>query len=79
MSPDKFIFACDVCGNQHQFGPHRYDLRKNQTYDIMVCEICHKSNWDGWARHLESRVTRRLIEQGLPIPSRNEKGLLPRE
>ncbi len=79
MTTEKFVASCDVCGGQFHYGPHRYDLRKNHTYDIMVCEACHNSNWDGWAPHLEPRVTKRLVEKDTPLPPRNEKGWLPRE
>ena len=71
--------TCDVGGGNFQFGPRRYELRRNQTYDIMVCDTCHSANWDSWAPHHEDRVARRLKEKGLPIPPRNEKGWLPRE
>lgn len=76
---DKFMTTCDVCGKSFQFGPHRYEGRRNQTYDIMVCGTCHDGNWDGWAPHFEAHVTKRLVEQGRPIPARNAKGWLPRE
>jgi hypothetical protein len=79
VATDKFLVHCDVSGREFQFGPHRYEGRRNQTYEIMVCSTCHEANWDGWAPHCEERVTRRLIEQGLAMPARNAKGWLPRE
>jgi len=79
MTTEKFMFPCDVCGVSRQMGPHRYEMRKNQTYGIMVCDSCHKSNWDGWAPHLEERVTKNLVQNGTPLPARNGKGWLPRE
>ena len=72
-------YTCDVCDGSFQFGPHRYDGRRNKTYDIMVCNDCYNANSDGWAPHLEARVTRNLKDKGLPLLARNEKGLLPRE
>lgn len=79
MNTEKHMVKCDVCGNSFQFGPHRYDGRKNQTYDIMVCNNCHNANWDGWAPHYEPQVTKNLSDRGLLLPPRNEKGWLPRE
>lgn len=79
MTTDKFMIACDVCNGSFQFGPNCYEGQKNQTYDIMVCNICHDANWDGWAPHCETRVTRILEAKGLTLPLRNEKGWLPRE
>lgn len=79
MTTENIMSTCDVCGGQFRYGPHRYDLRRNQTYDIMVCDTCHQANWDGWAPHYEEKVTKRLKEKGLPLPARNQKDWLPRE
>jgi hypothetical protein len=35
-------------------------------------------NWDGWAPHHECVLLEHLEKKGLPVPQRNEKGLLPR-
>jgi len=40
---------------------------------------CWEANWDGWAPHLEAKVTARLKAKGLPLPARNAKGWLPRD
>ena len=66
---------CDVCGNWIPLPK----LQHNSTYDIMVCPICHDTNEAGWAPVREGAVTQRLIEQGLPLPPRNDRGWLPRE
>lgn len=79
MDSEKTTTKCDVCGGSFQFGPDRYDVNRNQTYDIMVCINCHSANWDGWAPHLETRVIKNLVAKNLPLPSRNKKGWLPRE
>lgn len=79
MTTEKFITTCDVCGKRFQFGPHRHEGRRNKTYDIMVCNTCHDSNWDGWAPGYEKLVTKNLEAINLPLPQRNDKQLLPRE
>jgi hypothetical protein len=79
MNREMHTITCDVCGNDVRYEPHRYNARRNQTYDIMVCDICYQANWDGWAPQYEDRVTRKLKERGVPLPQRNEHGLLPRE
>jgi hypothetical protein len=79
MVDPKVMYCCEVCGQQFQFGPHVYNGRLIRTYQIMVCNGCYAGNWDGWAPHFEATVTRKLTEQGLPIPARNAKGWLPRE
>ncbi len=75
--PDPIMVTCDVCGGSFQADPHRYDIRRNTTYDIMVCSGCRDANWDGWAPHLAPKVTKRLLEQGRILPERNAKGFLP--
>ena len=69
---------CDVCGNLQRYGPHRYDLYKNFTYDIMICAMCRDGNKDGWHRDQEERVLARLLEKGQAVPERLSNGLLPR-
>jgi hypothetical protein len=75
----KFMKRCVVCGCEFQFGIHVYDGKYIPTYEIMVCSGCYQANWDGWAPDHEPAVTRKLREQGKPIPERNEKGWLPRD
>jgi len=74
-----FWYDCDVCGGKFRFGPHYYGGRKNNTYKIMVCHSCRKSNHDGWAPHYEECVTSVLRKEDLPLPPRNKKGWLPYE
>jgi hypothetical protein len=76
---DKFMVACGICGAQFQFGPHRYDGRHISTYKLTVCGSCYDANWDGWAPHWEPILIKHLNTNGIPIPSRNSKGWLPRE
>jgi hypothetical protein len=79
MTKEKFMFSCDVCGNQYQHGPHRYEGHKLRIYgDIFCCDLCWEGNWDGWAPHYEDVLLKHLKEKGLPEPKRNEQGLLPR-
>ena len=79
MEPDPVVLRCDLCGRSFQFGPHRYDGKSIRTYRITVCTPCLNANWDGWAPHLEERVTAKLLAEGEPLPQRNAKGWLPRE
>ncbi|AJZ56505.1 hypothetical protein OI25_7272 [Paraburkholderia fungorum] len=79
MEPDPALLNCDACGRSFQFGPHRYDGKAIPTYGITVCTPCWDANWDGWAPHLEKKVTAKLLAEGKPLPSRNSKQRLPRE
>jgi len=45
---------------------------------IMVCDACWQGNWDGWNPRFEEKLLSILKKNGLPVPERNEKGLLPR-
>jgi hypothetical protein len=79
MPSDKIMFTCPVCGQQFQFGPHRYAGTHIRTYDMTVCETCYRGNWDGWQPDRETWLLDRLKSKSLPIPKRNARGLLPRE
>lgn len=79
MSERKNILTCDLCGKRFQMGPHRYDGEFASLYKITVCKICWDGNWDGWNPGHEKYLLEKLKENGLPIPERNEKGLLPRD
>ena len=79
MNNSSAIYHCVPCGKTVQMGPQRWEGKWNATYQITVCDSCHIGNWDGWASHLESRVTTQLLTEGKSLPARNSKELLPRE
>ena len=79
MNEQKIMCECDVCGQQYQHGPHRYEGHKLELYGgIFCCDTCWNGNWDGWAPHHEPILRNHLTAKGLSKPLRNEKGLLPR-
>jgi hypothetical protein len=43
----KHMVDCFMCKRPFQFGPHSYLGRRIAEWDIMVCDICYPSNWDG--------------------------------
>ncbi len=76
---DKIMMKCDVCGQQYQQGPHRYEGHKLELYGgIFCCDFCWNGNRDGWAPHYEAVLVKHLNQNGLPEPKRNAKGWLPR-
>ena len=79
MNTEATTYHCAACGKAVQMGPHRYEGKWNSAYQITVCDSCHAGNWDGWAPHLEARVTKELLSGGKSLPARNSKHLLPRE
>jgi len=76
---ESVIIKCPLCSSMFKWGPHRYDGRETQRYDLKVCNMCWQQNWDGWSPEYESILLKHLEEKGLPIPERNAKGRLPRE
>ena len=60
-------------------GPNRYDGKYIPRYKINVCMTCYEGNWDEWAPGCENKLIAHLRAEGLPIPERNKKGLLPRD
>jgi hypothetical protein len=68
---------CFLCSKWFQFGQHIYDGKRISEYDIKICEICYKSNRDGFLDQDASKIEAHLRDNGLNIPARNEKGWLP--
>lgn len=79
MIETKCMVKCPVCGNQFQFGPHKYDGKHLDRYEMTVCRLCYDVNWDGWGPAREAAILDHLREKGIPVPDRNQEGLLPRE
>jgi hypothetical protein len=80
LRKNKFMYQCFMCGEEYQFGPHRYEGKNIPRYNIGVCNICYEANWDGWAPpEYENKLIAHLKKEGIPIPERNEKGWLPRD
>ena len=78
MEDKKFMFTCQLCGGQYQMGRHKYEGKQIPRYQLGVCKMCYEGNWDGWASQFEEKILAHLKEKKLPIPERNENGLLPR-
>lgn len=79
MSQERIMSNCDICGNSYQHGPHRHEGHRLHLYgEIMACDSCWRGNHDGWAPHREPILLAHLQRQGLPVPARNDKDLLPR-
>ena len=79
MTKEKFMYKCDLCGQQYQHGPHRYEGHIVRLYKMTICDLCWKTNHDGFAPHYEDKILNHLKQNNLPIPESNIKGLLPRE
>jgi hypothetical protein len=73
VTEEKFLFQCSVCSNRYQHGPHRYEGHALKLYgNIFCCDDCWRTNHDGILLDV-------LKQKGLPVPTRNAAGLLPRD
>jgi hypothetical protein len=61
------LIACDLCGDEFQFGPHRYAGRKVVAWNVMICEMCDSMNHDGLDPGRHVILMRRLKEGGTPL------------
>ena len=80
VTKEKFMFTCAVCGQSYQHGPHRYEGHQLKLYGgIFCCDSCWEGNWDGWGPIAEPAILAHLERLGLPAPTRNANGWLPRD
>ncbi len=70
---------CGLCGSSYRYEPHYYGGQKIRLYDLMVCNNCWRSNWNGWNPIYDVKLLSTLERKGLPIPERKVNGLLPRD
>ena len=80
MSEQKFMFQCPLCHSDFQHGPHRYEGHVLSQYGrLVVCDSCWMGNHDGWSAGPEAILLQHLKQNSIPIPTRNDKGYLPRD
>jgi len=79
MAEKANIVGCALCDRMFHYGPGKYDGRYVRRYGMLVCNGCWNGNGDGWSPMHEPSILEVLAKQKLPVPSRNEKGLLPRD
>lgn len=80
MTNEKFMYKCDLCGQQYQYGPHRYEGHPLKLYGgIMICNSCWNANHDGFSPQYDKRLIEHLKQNNLLVPERNSRGWLPRE
>ena len=77
LSSYKHMEVCPVCGEQYQYGPHKYEGHRLEAYDMRVCDWCEAGNHDGWAPHNEGTILEHLKARNLPEPERLKNGMLP--
>ena len=75
--PHAIFIKCDLCKRPFQFGPHRYDGKPLNHYQMNVCSTCLSSNWDGVGSFHEPIFEAHLKAKGIPLPQKNRKGWYP--
>jgi len=76
----KYMYACDVCGDEYQNGPGVYEGHRLALYgNAVCCTGCWDFNRDGWGPIHENRIKAICVEKGVALPTRNSKGWLPRD
>ena len=70
MSDYKVMQKCELCGKEYQHGPHRYEGHYSKLFDLRVCDICWKGNWDGWNPRYEGFLISHLKKKELPVPQK---------
>lgn len=66
---------CFLCKRVFQVGPHRYEGRRVPAWDIMICDICRSSNWDGVVPTVHPDLIDHLQARGIDYQL-NRKGWL---
>jgi hypothetical protein len=73
---DKPIFKiCFLCEKSFWFGPHAYNGKYIDQWDITVCSQCYASNHDGIVIEQHPRLIEHLTAQKIAVHL-NEKGWL---
>jgi hypothetical protein len=68
-------YDCFLCQQPFRFGSGRYDGRPVRAWDIMLCNRCEGSNWDGIVLEGHPRLEAHLKAKGVPVKL-NAKGWL---
>jgi len=64
---EKIMYDCSLCGRPFQYGPHIYNGRHIAAWDVQLCDICLRSNWDGIVPERAPRLLSHLKQRNIPI------------
>jgi hypothetical protein len=69
----QFYCDCDLCGHKFPFSNGKYYGKKIANWDMMLCDICRKANWDGIVPETYPGFVRKLHALGIEVKL-NDKG-----
>jgi len=78
MNNEQF-WKCPLCQQGFVIKKGTYPDKTLTGYKLSVCETCYRMNWDGWAPHYEKILIEHCLKNDIPLPQREENGLLPRD
>ena len=75
----KVEIKCDLCRATVKYGAPDYRGTRLPHYDLFLCQTCYDQNGEGILRNHEERFIEHLDSKQISLPSRNERGLFPRD
>ena len=73
MEGEKIMSECFLCGSEAQQGPHIYNIRNASHWNVLACDTCVKSNWDGIIPGRFPHLEEHLKASKIPVAT-NENG-----
>ena len=69
---------CNLCDRMFQFGPGRYKGKYIEHYEMILCNPCFKTHWDGFPPGVEGQFITHMKSKEIALPERNKQGWFPR-
>ena len=73
VMPRPHMIECFICEGVFQHGPTKYEGRGIGAWDICVCDLCYRGNWDGLVPQSQPKLMAHLAERAI-APVRNARG-----
>lgn len=67
MSEYKDMTPCFLCKTEFQTGPHIWEGRKIQAWDVMICDRCRSKNEEGILPDRFPHLIQHLKDKGIPV------------
>jgi hypothetical protein len=73
------VMHCQMCDAEYHVGRSHHDGHFIPRYQLHVCDTCYDCNAIGWAPLYEQKLLTYIKKLGRPLPTRNQRGLFPRD